>query len=221
MLSVVRKRGLDKRCAAMLCVSGFGVKAVPALIWTRLVDEPPTKDWRTDAQLIDAINRADASAFETLYYRYRDWVLRLAYRFTADHEDALDVLQETFAYLVKRSPGLKLTAKMTTFLYPVVKNISLTILRKNRAAERAKRRDEKSLTAPPTTQGFSEADLASVLGALPEPRREVLLMRFLDGLTLDEIAQALQIPVGTVKSRLHHALTSLRNDERARRYFEH
>ena len=184
------------------------------------MEEPPTKDWRSDARLIDAINRADASAFETLYRRYRDWVLGLAYRLTADHDDALDVLQETFAYLLRKAPDLRLTAKMTTFLYPVVKNLSLTILRENRRADRARQRAAHNLTAPPPVHGTSRSDLAAMMSILPEAQREVLLMRFVDGMTLAEIAEALAIPLGTVKSRLHNAIAALRADPRTRRYFE-
>ncbi len=100
--------------------------------------EPPTQDWRTDAELFAAINRADASAFESLYHRHRDWVVRLAYRFTHNHDDALDVLQETFSYLLRKAPNLTLTAKLTTYLYPAVKNISMSLLRERRKTERAR-----------------------------------------------------------------------------------
>ena len=63
-------------------------------------------------------------------------------------------------------------------------------------------------------------ELAAVLAALPPGQREALLMRFVDGMTLTEIAAALRIPCGTVKSRMHNALQTLRQDDRARRYFE-
>src|SRR5437764_7816207 len=95
---------------------------------------PPADDPRTDQQLIAAINAGDAAAFDALYYRYRDRVLRLAARFTGDRADALDVLQETFAYLFRKFPGFVLTAQMTTFLYPVVRNLSLAMRRKRDAA---------------------------------------------------------------------------------------
>ena len=85
----------------------------------------------SDEKLIELANKGDAEAFETLYYRYRDWVYHLAWRFTGNQEDALDVLQETFAYLLKKFPGFQLTASMTTFLYPVVKHISLTVRRRS------------------------------------------------------------------------------------------
>ena len=87
------------------------------------------EDPRSDGQLIDAINRGAhgggaRAAFEVLYRRHRDWVVSLAYRFTGNRDDALDVMQETFIYLLGKFPGLALTAKLTTFLYPVVKHIA-------------------------------------------------------------------------------------------------
>src|SRR5215213_10383682 len=84
----------------------------------------------SDQQLVDAINGGQAQAFDALYYRYRDWVVRLASRFTGNDDDALDVLQETFAYVFRKFPGFRLTASMTTFLYPVVKNLSIAARRK-------------------------------------------------------------------------------------------
>jgi RNA polymerase sigma-70 factor (ECF subfamily) len=87
---------------------------------------------QSDQELIEQANKGDSDAFEALYYRYRDWVYRLAWRFTGNQSDALDVLQETFAYLLGKFPGFELTAAMTTFLYPVVRHTSLAIRRKNR-----------------------------------------------------------------------------------------
>ncbi len=83
-----------------------------------------------DADLLEALGRGSIAAFEELYQRHRDWVLRLAYRFTGRQDDALDVLQDSFAYLLKKTPRLQLHAKLTTLLYPVVKNLAVTILRK-------------------------------------------------------------------------------------------
>ena len=79
---------------------------------------------KTDLELIDAINDGDAAAFEALYRRYRDWVVNLGYRFTGDSELALDVMQDTFLYLVKKFPGFRLTSQLKTFLYPAVRNLS-------------------------------------------------------------------------------------------------
>jgi RNA polymerase sigma-70 factor (ECF subfamily) len=173
----------------------------------------------SDHELIELANRGDSAAFEALYYRYRDWVYRLAWRFTGNQTDALDVLQETFAYLLGKFPGFELTAAMTTFLYPVVRNTSLAVRRKNRRFAS----DEEALgtlAAPaPQESDRSRRELATVLAAIPETQREVTLMRFVDGMSLQEIADAMEIPLGTVKSRLHHALRALRDDRRTRDYF--
>ncbi|MEI8196545.1 MAG: sigma factor, partial [Phycisphaerae bacterium] len=87
-------------------------------------------DARTDQQLITALNRGDLAAFEVLYHRHRDWIVRLAMRFTGNEADALDVLQETWKYVLGKTPHLALTATLTTFLYPAVKNLSIAARRK-------------------------------------------------------------------------------------------
>jgi RNA polymerase sigma-70 factor (ECF subfamily) len=125
-------------------------------------------------------------------------------------------MQETFAYLLQKFPGFILTASLMTFLYPAVKNLSIAAHQKRRRASG----DESNLDeilAPAADS--NPADLSEVMRALSDAHREVVLMRFIDGLTLDEIAVALDIPPGTVKSRLHHALRQLRDDPKTRRYF--
>src|SRR5215813_2253215 len=92
--------------------------------------EGTNADARSDQQLIAAINGGDAAAFDVLYLRYRDWVAGLASRFTGDHDAALDVLQETFLYVLKKFPGFRLTANFKTFLYPAVRNLSIATRRK-------------------------------------------------------------------------------------------
>jgi RNA polymerase sigma-70 factor (ECF subfamily) len=190
-----------------------------------LVDAPPETqdpiDVRTDPELIAAINGGDAAAFEVLYQRYRDWVVHLAARLTGDEHLALDVLQETFLYVLKKFPGFRLTAQFKTFLYPAVRNLSIAARRKTKRLQS----DETELQAIADTAAQSQpaaaADLAFVLDGLPEEQREVLLLRFVDGLSLAEIASALGIPLGTVKSRLHNALAALKQDPRTREFFEH
>ncbi len=179
----------------------------------------PQSDPRGDEELIRAINQGDPAAFEALYYRYRDWVVRLATRFTGHSEDALDVLQETFAYLLRRTPSLRLSARMTTFLYPVVKHTSMAARRKRLRLISVDA--DAEITAPAAPEGDRvRAGLAEVVGGLPDEQREVVLMRFVDDMDLVEIAGALGLPIGTVKSRLHRALERLRQDPRTRRYFD-
>jgi RNA polymerase sigma-70 factor (ECF subfamily) len=175
---------------------------------------------RSDLDLVAAINRGDTAAFEVLYLRYRDWVVALAYRFTRDSDASLDVLQETFLYFLKKFPGFRLTANLKTFLYPAVRHLSIAVRRKASRLEtgEAGQAQIEQLAAP--DPAFAPTpDLAAMLACLPEEQREVLLLRFVDGLALAEIAEALEIPLGTVKSRLHNALEALRQDPRTRVFF--
>ncbi len=85
-----------------------------------------------DQGLIQKAAAGDEEAFSELYLSYRDWAYRLAWRFLKDEGLAQDVVQETFVYLIKKLPTLELTACLTTFLYPVVKNLCLNQLRARR-----------------------------------------------------------------------------------------
>jgi RNA polymerase sigma-70 factor, ECF subfamily len=177
------------------------------------------QDMESDWQLIESINKGNTDAFGTLYYRYRDWVFGLAWRITGNHQDAQDVLQETFTYLLEKFPGFNLTASMTTFLYPVVKNLSLNAIR-----NKDKFISQQDLeTEPPAGQmpdsTDSRTELAEVLANFSEENREVLLMRFVDDMTITEIAEALNQSESAVKSRLYRALELLRSDNRTKKYF--
>ena len=174
-----------------------------------------------DQQLVDRANAGDASAFDALYDRYKEWAFCLALRETGRDEGlAADAVQDSFLYLLKKFPGFELRAKLTTFLYPVVKHNA-------QAADRKRRRKTPSgeaIDAPEAQQTPRDPDslngLRALLKDLPDHQREVVYMRYLDDMSLNEIALALGIPVGTVKSRLHHATATLRADPACRSYFE-
>ncbi len=193
---------------------------MPTSAWpTARVESPEQSDSRNDLQLIAAINVGDAAAFEVLYFRYRDWVTGLAQRFTGSEDLALDVMQETFLYFLKKFPGFKLTANLKTFFYPAVKHLSIAA-RHKASRYQSTEGEQRLLDELAAKSSTSEAgELAVVLANLPEEQREVVLLRFVDGLSLAEIADALIIPLGTVKSRLHNALAALRQDPRTKEFF--
>lgn len=178
------------------------------------------RDSQSDLDLIAAINNGDDASFEVLYRRYRDWVVRLAYRFTGQEDLALDVLQDTFLYFLQKFPGFVLTANLKTFLYPAVKNLSIAARRKSaRYQSTPAELDYLKTLAALDAHDSEKSRLAAALGHLSEEHRETLLLRFVDDLELAEIAQAMEVPVGTVKSRLHTALSILRQDPRAKSFF--
>ena len=180
---------------------------------------------RSDEELVDVCNRGDvddaAAAFEALYRRHRDFVLRVARRFTRDRELALDALQDTFMYLLQKFPpagdGLRLTARLGTLLYPVAKNSAITALRKAKRVAGSGDIELDELPAPPEAD---DTPIDAALVRLSPERREVLTLRFVDDLSLAEIAEALQVPLGTVKSRLHLAIKELREDARTKALFD-
>jgi RNA polymerase sigma-70 factor (ECF subfamily) len=184
----------------------------------------PTSDSRSDAELVSAINAGDARAFDALYLRYRDWAASLAFRFIGDRDLALDVMQETFIYLLRKFPGFTLTAQMKTFLYPVVRHLAIAAAQKSRKLttgvdDEAVLQQIAAPSEPSAGKSGDASDLAAVLAVLPLGQREVLMLRFVDDLPLQEIAAAMGLPLGTVKSRLHLGLAALREDDRTKKYF--
>ena len=183
---------------------------------------PLTAAAARDRALVERARAGDTGAFEELYGLHRERIMALALRFTGHRDDASDVVQEAFAYLVRKLPELDLTAQLSTFLYPVVKHLAAD------ARRRAGRHSSEEAALDATiadaqgapAQDDPRAHLAAALRALPEPQREALLLRFADGLSVEDAAAALGVPPGTVKSRVHHALRALRADERTRGYFE-
>jgi RNA polymerase sigma-70 factor, ECF subfamily len=178
------------------------------------------QDSASDLDLIAAVNAGDDAAFEILYHRHRDWVASLARKFTGCDSLANDVLQETFLYLLKKFPGFVLTSQLKTFLYPAVKNHSFNAIRKvTKFQSGTEGQNVLDRLVAPTSIPGADGDFDAVLADLSEDHREVLMLRFVDGLSLAEIAEATGVPLGTAKSRLHHALTRLREDPKIREYF--
>jgi len=188
---------------------------------------PQPIDRRSDEELVDACNFASAgaatTAFEVLYKRHRAYVLRVALRFTRDRELATDILQETFGYLLKLFPptgrGLTLQARLTTFLYPIAKNFAISAARKARRLETGDDAQLEALEGPTPGNPHGGDEIDRALAGLSPERREVLVLRFVEDLSLEEIAAALSIPLGTVKSRLHLAIKQLREDPKIKDLF--
>src|SRR5262249_48351665 len=116
-------------------------------------------------------------------------------------------------YLLRKIP-ITLTAKLTTFLYPVVRHRAMELRRKRRPGV------GEEYLAEMATDDPQLDELRQLIRRLPAGEPGVIVMRFVDDLSLEEIAQALAIPLGTVKSRLHNAIANLRQDPALRAYFE-
>ncbi len=166
-----------------------------------------------DLTLILWINQGDEQAFEHLYYRHRDWVFRMACRITNCDHHAQDVTQEVFRYFIAKFPGFQLRCELRTFLYPAVRNLSLSALRGSKrfvGGEVGAAVIDQIVAPPEKSTGNSE--LQQMIAKLSYDHREIILLRYVDGMTLPEISALTGIPLGTAKSRLHHALSVLRTD---------
>ena len=183
------------------------------------------RDPRSDEALVRTCNqghpRAAAAAFETLYLRHKDYVIRVALRFAPDIDTALDVLQDTFVQLLRRFPptgdGITLTAKLTTLLYPIARNTAITAARRAGRFPVADDMTPDQLAARPARE---DDDIGRLLAVLPTGQREAITLRFVDGMSLGEIAEALGIPEGTVKSRLHGGIANLRSSSLLEDFFD-
>jgi RNA polymerase sigma-70 factor (ECF subfamily) len=161
---------------------------------------------RTEEQvLVAAANAGDRDAIGSLYAMHESWVTRLAMRYTGNREDAEDVKHDTFIYLLSKFPGFELRSSLRSFLFPAVRHKSISVIRRRRKTADIER-VEPSTPAPRVTAG----DFERMVARLPDHERHVVERRFREGMALAEIAAALDIPLGTVKSRLHKAITRLR-----------
>jgi RNA polymerase sigma-70 factor, ECF subfamily len=164
----------------------------------------------SDNKLIELANKGEESAMNTLYYRYREWVYGLAFRLCGDKEDAQEILQEVFIYFFNKFPGFELRSSLKTFLYPAVKNITISTIRKKRKVISLD--DPVAQAIPDESLDWTEEfrNLSEYLEGFTKEDKELVCLRFYDELQLVEISDVFKVPVGTIKSRLNRLLARLR-----------
>jgi len=161
----------------------------------------------------------DMSAFEALFQQYQGLVFKTAYLMTGNKEEAEDILQEVFVSVWKFRHTFNATkGKLTTWLHRITVNQCIGKHRKKQPALLSL--EEASLDLPDMKrQELPEEALVSkweyerlmrAMNSLDSKHRPVLVLRYFDGLSYGEIAQVVDIPLGTVKSRINQALRSLR-----------
>ncbi len=171
----------------------------------------------TDERLVRRFQEGSSEAFEALVQRHGTRVYNLCFRILGDAEEAADASQDTFLAALRKLSTFRGDAAFTTWLHRVAVNACYDSLRKKRrrpllqlAPEEGDERPEPSLPAPDHADGvvFS-VDVAEALRQVPEEFRVVLVLADVQDLPYDEIAAVLDIPVGTVKSRVFRGRAAL------------
>jgi RNA polymerase sigma-70 factor (ECF subfamily) len=164
-----------------------------------------------DTKLVQRAQRGDAVAFEQLVRRHQRYVFNVAYRVLNDYAEAEDITQEAFVRAWRGLPGFRGQARFTTWIYRIVHNLCLNRLPGlKRELLRTEPLEEALAASTPSQAELVEvrervAFLHAQLDQLPEKYRLVLTLRYLQHLSYDEIAAALDLPVGTVKTHIHRA----------------
>jgi RNA polymerase sigma-70 factor (ECF subfamily) len=176
-----------------------------------------------DATLVERVRSGDVAAFEPLVEKYRQRVYRLAYNVLRSQEDAWDVAQEAFIKAYQALPSFRGQSAFYTWLFRIAMNVAHDKARHRGAQGRAfgterVTEEEWERTMPDSGEVPDEAAaraeqrarIQRALESLPEHHRAIIMLSDLEGLSYREIADVLNIPMGTVMSRLHNARKRLR-----------
>ena len=178
---------------------------------------------RTDEELVASATAGDLDSFNQLVARWERPMYALAYRTLGREEEARDVVQETFLRAFRGLKGFKGQAKFSSWLYRIALNLCRDWMRRERRApvvqvpEGTDAVDLADAQASPAEsveelvarREMSEA-VAKAMAELPEEQRAAILLKEYHGLTFQEIADTLDCPLSTVKTRLYQGLSVLR-----------
>jgi RNA polymerase sigma-70 factor (ECF subfamily) len=177
-----------------------------------------------DDDLVQRIQAGDSGAFRALFDKYHRRAFAVAMGVVKNEQDALDAVQEAFVKVHKNIHKFQGSSSFYTWLYRIVMNVSIDHVRKSSRRknldfdERAVRQDsgvagDSALVPSVTNANPGKAALRrelgeaihAALGELPEHHRAVIVLREIEGMSYEEMAEALEVPKGTVMSRLFHA----------------
>ncbi len=180
----------------------------------------------TDEELVARSMGGDIDSFNQLVLRWERPIYALAYRVIGREEDARDVAQETFLRAFRALKGFKGQAKFSSWLYRIALNLCRDWMRRERRAPVMQAPEGVDIIelAGESTPSESIEDLVSrhelgravaqAMSGLPEEQRTAIILKEYHGLTFQEIADLLDCPLSTVKTRLYQGLTVLRKQLR-------
>lgn len=180
------------------------------------------EDRERDRLLVQRAQAGERGAFRDLYERHHKRAFAVAYGVLKNKQDALDVVQESFVKVHRHLDGFQGSSSFYTWLYRIVMNLAIDQLRRRKTArpavyddtidQESDRIDEAVLPrmadSNPRKAVIRRELMARVeeaLATLPEYHRQVIVLREIEGLSYEEMAEALDVPKGTIMSRLFHA----------------
>lgn len=182
-----------------------------------------------DLDLVALCQAGDRTAFRKLVQRYERKVYSIAYGFVRNREDALDLTQDAFVKVYRNLDGFQATSSFYTWMYRVVVNVCIDFIRRERKHKKGvdyndtlehsgAAESESPVVSVSTGRSPAKALGSKELGQklvdginnLAPAHKEILLLREVEGLSYEELAEILEIPKGTVMSRLHHARLNLK-----------
>ncbi len=173
-----------------------------------------------DAQLIDQTLAGHSAAFGQLVLKYQDRLYNTVFHVAGNAEDAKDVVQDAFVQAFLKLDTFQRASAFYTWLYRIAFNVAASHHRRRRPTTVSVERVQAASGAEPVDGGDSPAErleraercrqVRQAIAELNDEYRAVLVLREIDGCCYETIAEILELPVGTVRSRLHRARLQLR-----------
>lgn len=172
----------------------------------------------TDEKLVELMAKGDQAAFEAFVHRYHGPLLGYLERMLQDSEKAEDFVQEIFLRLIRQLQQKKIPDQIRPWLYRVASNLCKDYWRSSSFRSEYHCGDEvpdQKDTSPTIIEIYerqeTRKEVLQSLHQLSELERQIVLLRFYQDLKLQEIAEVMEMPLGTVKSKLFHALKKLKS----------
>ena len=161
------------------------------------------------SELIVRAGGGDMAAFEEIYRLASSFVYSVAFRITRSHADAEEITQEVFIKMHEALPRFEFRSSCKTWLYRIAANAAISRCRKGarESSLAGKYREHLEVAAQqsPAAEDINEKTVGALLSALDDEQRACVVLREMEGLAYEEIAEILHIPLNTVRSRLHRA----------------
>jgi RNA polymerase sigma-70 factor (ECF subfamily) len=171
----------------------------------------------SDSELVQEVRNGRRQAFTALMRRYQERVYWVARRIVGSHDDADDIVQETFVKAYLALGEFRGDSSFFTWIYRIAVNLSLNALRKRQVLNYLHESDLLSRILPsPEDPGKDlenseiESALQRAVATLPEKQKAVFVMRYFDEMTYEEIGRVLKTSVGGLKANYFHALRKVR-----------